>query len=464
LRSRSSGRVELKVRNLFQIFTPLVAAGALCVGASGPARAQAAAEGAQAAPSRAAKYDEYGNLRHCDMSARLDNFVIEMQSNPTAKAFVVSYDAKGKKRGYANRSLKISRHYLVNVRGLEPERLVAVDGGSKEVEEGATELWVVPEGAEPPVASPAVDRYAAKDFSGKFDSYFTDAQTYKVFVGMGYDDSEIAYTDFAEKLKGQPDSVGYLVVRAPEGGLRGEWRRVGRRDEQILAKDYGVEAGRLKTLYGGRSEGELAEVEFWILPKNAPPPASLAEEPAKKPKAAVRLNRLDPYGSLDRDAERWMLENIAEALRDDPRASAYIVARDEIETEVEEGGPGEETGGAEEESGETTEAEAGESAAEGEEEGDDAGGEEEEGIEGTASEFAERWKDILVNKYGIEAHRVVVLEGRPAELSGGRVTTWLVPENAPRPDPFARDEDDPKVEVLREGGGDAETAATPPPS
>ncbi len=387
------------------------------------------------APPTAEKFDEYGRLGHCDMTARLDNLAVTLQNNPQAKAFVVAYDPTEKKYDYAARNMKLARFYLVNVRGIEPGRVVMVDGGSKNIKEGMTELWVVPEGAAPPAAPPAVDKFAAKDFSGKFDSYKTDGQTYKVIVEMGYTASDIAYADFAEKMKQQTDSVGYLVVHAPKGDLPGAWRRVGRRDEQILSKDYGVEAARLKTINGGPSAGDYAEVEFWVLPKSAAPPAAAKEEPAKKLAAALRLNRFDSYGSMDMDAERWMLENLAEVLRENPRASACLVARGQAEIE---------------ESGEEGEAEleAEESPAE-EEQVEDSGakgeGEDEE-VGGSAMDFAERWKEILVRKYGIEAHRVVVLEGRRMSWSSERLTTWLVPENAPWPDPSARDEDDPEEE------------------
>ena len=447
----------MKVKNLFRVLPPLFLTVTLFAVASESARAQESAP--SAAPRRAQKYDEFGRLGHCDLTARLDNFAIELQNNPRAKGFVVSYDARGKRRGL---NLKVSRFYLVNLRGIEPGRVVAIEGGSRESDEAVTELWVVPEGAEPPVEPPAEDKYAAAEFSGKFDSYFTDGRIYKYMVEMGYTDSEIAYAEFAEKLKAQPDSVGYLVVRAPENALAGDWRRVGRRDEQILSKDYGVEAARLKTLNGGQTEGERTEVEFWILPKSAPPPASLTEELTRTPKAAVVVNRFDSYGSLEKGAERWMVGNLAEVLRDNPRATACLVARDEAVYEAEGG----EEYVAEEES---------EAAAEGppaevkDAEGEEAEGEEADGVDfGSTLDLAERWKELLVKEHGIEARRVVVLEGRPMPWSNGRLTAWLVPEKAALPDPLARDEDEPEEEEAEaqasEGRGvkDGKKEATPP--
>jgi hypothetical protein len=153
-----------------------------------------------------------------------------------------------------------------------------------------------------------------------------------------------------------------------------------------------------------------------------------------------------------------MLENIAELLRDNPRASACLVAREQMTYEMEEE-PGEETGGEEEEA----------EATEGGEEAASAGAEVgEEEITGSAFEFAERWKEILVNKYGIEAHRVVVLEGKQMPWSVNRLTTWLVPEKAAWPNPFARDEDEPEEEEVQESAEDdgvkedAAATTTPP--
>ena len=457
----------MKVKNLFRILTPPLFAVALCAAAPGLACAQERdAPAAPAAPRRAEKFDEFGDLRHCDMSARLDNFAITMQNDPQAKAFVVGYDPKGKTRGYASRELKVARHYLVNVRGLAPERVVAVDGGEKEIPEGMTQLWVVPGGAQPPVAAPAVDKYAAKDFSGKFDSYFTDGRTYKLAQEVGYADSEIAYAEFAEKLKAQPESVGYLVVRAPADALSGDWRRVGRRDEQILTKDYGVEAGRLKTLNGGQSANVYAEVEFWILPKSAPPPAAGATaKPGKKPEAAFKLNTYDFYGSeeTDKEAAQWALENLAEMLRDDPQLSGYLIVRepaepivfDEDEAAVEGSAPSPVA----EETPQAKEAGAVAKAAE----------PEAEAVEISTKELAEQWKKTLSEKYGIKAHRINILEGRRMWMSSGRLTTWVVPEKAQSPDPLARDTDEPEEETEEsldstDRTGVNTAAATPPRS
>src|SRR5437773_2309334 len=85
--------------------------------------------------------------RMSDDKARLDNFAIQLQNEPTSQGYIIGYgscDAEGQTR--ANRA----KDYLVNTRGIDAGRLVVVDGGC--MPELKVELWVVPSGATPPAA------------------------------------------------------------------------------------------------------------------------------------------------------------------------------------------------------------------------------------------------------------------------------------------------------------------------
>jgi len=414
-----------RARTALPLNALLAAAAALGALALAPAaRAQDAARAPAAQPAEARKVDEYGPLRHCDMTARLDNLAIELQNVPGAKALLVGYDPKGKGQGRAGWYLKVGRYYLVNTRGIEPSRVAFVNAGGRDGGEVLTELWLVPEGAEPPLKVPAEDKYAAKDFSGKFDTYATDELIYREQSEMGYTGSEISQSEFAEKLKQQPDSRGYLVVRSSKRSAPGTWRRVARREEQIIQKDYGIAAGRLASVYGGQAEDEYAEVELWIQPKSAPPPEGAKEQAGKALRESVRLNRLTLYGSPDEEEEGWMLEGIAEALRENPRAVACLVARAPEDVEPVEGG----------------EVSAVSPAAAAPED------ESEESAAVSTKELAERWKKTLFTKYGIYTWRVVVIEGKRSPWGVGRLNAWLVPEGARWPDPQAPDEDEPEDE------------------
>jgi len=101
-------------------------------------------------PQAPRKFDEYGNIRFNDEKARLDNFAIQLQNEPTAQGYIIAYGSctgEGQTRG--NRA----KDYLVNTRGIDAGRLVVVDGGC--MPELKVELWIVPSGATPPAADAA---------------------------------------------------------------------------------------------------------------------------------------------------------------------------------------------------------------------------------------------------------------------------------------------------------------------
>ena len=106
-------------------------------------------------PNNPRKVDEYGNIRFNDEKARLDNYAIELQNDPTAQGYLVCYGGRTGRTGEAQRRCDRAKNYLVSTRGIDASRIVTVDGGFRE--ELTVELWVVPSGATPPAASPTVD-------------------------------------------------------------------------------------------------------------------------------------------------------------------------------------------------------------------------------------------------------------------------------------------------------------------
>jgi hypothetical protein len=96
----------------------------------------------------ARKFDEYGNIRFNDEKARLDNYAIQLQNNPTDRGTIIGYGAcEGEGLTRANRA----KDYLVNTRGIDAGRIDTVDGGCRSALH--VELWLVPSGA----AAPAPD-------------------------------------------------------------------------------------------------------------------------------------------------------------------------------------------------------------------------------------------------------------------------------------------------------------------
>ncbi|MER3429188.1 MAG: hypothetical protein C4334_14065, partial [Pyrinomonas sp.] len=101
------------------------------------------------------KFDEYGNIAFNDEKARLDNFAIQLQNQPGAQGYIIAYGGRRGRAGEALRRAERAKDYLVNTRGIEAGRIVTVDGGYRETL--TVELWIVPQGAEPPTPTPTVD-------------------------------------------------------------------------------------------------------------------------------------------------------------------------------------------------------------------------------------------------------------------------------------------------------------------
>jgi len=106
-------------------------------------------------PPSPTQFDTYGRIARNDEKARLDNFAIQLQNDPGTQGYIIAYGGRRGPAGEAQTRADFAKNYLVNSRGIDPGRLVTVDGGFRE--EATTELWLVPGGATPPTASPNVD-------------------------------------------------------------------------------------------------------------------------------------------------------------------------------------------------------------------------------------------------------------------------------------------------------------------
>lgn len=124
-----------------------------------------------AALHEARKIDEFGDIC-CDAEmARLTNYLIELQKDPTTQGYLIFYGGRfydscwygGKRHGKrrprrgeaAARAARIVP-YLTKQRGLDPWRLVVLEGGYRE--SWTAELWIVPSGAKPPVLTSTVQK------------------------------------------------------------------------------------------------------------------------------------------------------------------------------------------------------------------------------------------------------------------------------------------------------------------
>jgi hypothetical protein len=94
------------------------------------------------------KFDEFPDISRNDEKARLDNYGVEVQNDPTSTAYVVVHPGRSGKPGEVQKHTTRIVDYLVNSRGIDARRIVTLVGGVRD--ELMVELWSCPQGATPP--------------------------------------------------------------------------------------------------------------------------------------------------------------------------------------------------------------------------------------------------------------------------------------------------------------------------
>ena len=102
----------------------------------------------------AREFDECNSCSLDDQKARLDNLAVEMQNDPSTRAYILAYGGRMSPLGQVEKLMSRSRDYLVTQRGVDASRIVVVNGGFRE--EDSVELWIVPSGAATPKPTPTV--------------------------------------------------------------------------------------------------------------------------------------------------------------------------------------------------------------------------------------------------------------------------------------------------------------------
>jgi hypothetical protein len=376
------------------------------------ARAQKSEQTSGELGEAAVKIDEFGMVRGCDHSAHLDNFAIELQNRPDTIAFIIAYGPDGKGSGTGDFRLRITKDYFVQSRGIEEERIKTLYGGRyREMRESFVEFWLVPPGA--PEPKPVRYKNDARSFTGKFAEY----EAYDYFgwdegTGPSVGDSTLA--GFADVLTLQPKTLAYVVAYNGEEAAPGAWRRVAESDADDLRERYGIDAARVKVLFGGYMKE--TKVRLWVTPPDAPPPVK-GDKKERRPETAAQIGTYDRYYLKYEENERRVFRGFAEVLKADEQLNVCFVVRPEPAS-AEEFDP-------------------------------DIPRDPEEPPDIDFLQLVDKWKARLSKEYGIGEHRIVILVAPQADDSGvGQLETWVVPPGAALPDTSSVVEDAEQTEEV----------------
>lgn len=96
-------------------------------------------------------FDEYGDINVEDEKARLDSFVIQIFNIPLSSGYILMTAGQKTYRNEATQRLNRAKSYLVNVRDIDPSRIVTVDCGF--TQDLIIKLFIAPPGVTPPTCS-----------------------------------------------------------------------------------------------------------------------------------------------------------------------------------------------------------------------------------------------------------------------------------------------------------------------
>ena len=214
----------------------------------------------------ARKFDEFGDLMMSDIMARVDNFAIQLQQEPTTRGFIIIYRSRRDLFGLNNRLAGRMKAYMVNSRGIDSSRVVTVDGGVAEAL--IQELWIVPPGTTPtPRASANSSQLIDTDSAWKFDEYYYPLlEDYD--EGDGYSVSSLEA--FADVLKKYPTTLAYIIAypqysRARRSDPPKTSARMLRAVKGDLVTRYNVDPSRIRLMNGGHRK--LRQIELWVVPR-----------------------------------------------------------------------------------------------------------------------------------------------------------------------------------------------------
>lgn len=100
----------------------------------------------------ARKFDVFPDIARNDEKARLDNFAVELQSDPTATAYIIVYPRQEGRNGDVQKRTARIVDYLINSRRIDARRIVTLVGSRRN--DLLIELWLAPQGAAPPTPAP----------------------------------------------------------------------------------------------------------------------------------------------------------------------------------------------------------------------------------------------------------------------------------------------------------------------
>ncbi len=206
----------------------------------------------------ALKFDAFGDVKTDDILAHLDLFAQRLGKEERLSGYIVAYRREDQLPGSFLRYVHGYRDYLVNRRGIDPDRVSIIEAGTGE--KMMTELWLVPKGSNPPQRQ-AVNLEVQDPV--QFDSLPMGSGCVGEFT-IELQEPRDALRFFAGALQSSPTAKGFIIVHPSAGGSLNKALKLASSSKQSLVKEYGIAAQRIVAHLG--SSRRCREIDFWLAP------------------------------------------------------------------------------------------------------------------------------------------------------------------------------------------------------
>jgi hypothetical protein len=205
------------------------------------------------------KFDSYGRLTTDDEAARLDLFFDHLQTHPNVHGYLVGYNQPTIETGVFLRRLHGDAHYLVEMRGLTPDRLSVIDAGYRP--SFTLELWAVTRDGAPPPLTPSLPPPAVNKRE-LYDEECLECEPAVMLDLYGLSDGLRFYAD---RLQRDARARGLIIVRpSPSVSVRFALNQA-RRARYVLTNTHHVRASPISIAVAPRRKDNLSTAQFWII-------------------------------------------------------------------------------------------------------------------------------------------------------------------------------------------------------
>jgi hypothetical protein len=191
--------------------------------------------------------------------AYLDLLAKALGDDPSSRGVLIAYRKSDLSPGAFLRKVHGYQNYLVNMRGIAPDRIQIIEGDVKP--KTFTEMWLVPAGAQPPVADSRLNLVTALPL--KFDVVFPDCPS-----EMTLNLEELAdYLRFYARALLANQKASAKIVAYP--GRRATVRKVARIATEArsqLIENFHIDGKRVVTIAGNRRR-DCSQLELWLTPR-----------------------------------------------------------------------------------------------------------------------------------------------------------------------------------------------------